>query len=105
MNSDLLPQIHANVLLASQRLPAHVAARPQACHPTTDRHVKAALLILMLSCRFIVGVSVFFTGMLINISSDYHLLSLRAPGDKSYKIPRGLHVLVHVSVKCFSFTD
>ncbi|RXN09112.1 3-oxo-5-alpha-steroid 4-dehydrogenase 2-like protein [Labeo rohita] len=32
---------------------------------------------------------VFFTGMAINIHSDYILRNLRKPGEVSYKIPRG----------------
>jgi len=39
--------------------------------------------------RFIFGIILFFTGMTINIKSDYHLLSLRKPGETSYKIPTG----------------
>jgi protein-S-isoprenylcysteine O-methyltransferase Ste14 len=37
--------------------------------------------------RFIIGVIIFFTGLVINIHSDYILRNLRKPGDKDYKIP------------------
>ena len=39
--------------------------------------------------RFIAGVLVFFIGFAINHASDMKLLSLRAPGESGYKIPRG----------------
>ncbi|EGD77467.1 hypothetical protein PTSG_08562 [Salpingoeca rosetta] len=39
--------------------------------------------------RFIVGLLVFFTGMAINMHSDYTLIGLRKGSDKGYKIPRG----------------
>jgi 3-oxo-5-alpha-steroid 4-dehydrogenase 1 len=39
--------------------------------------------------RFVVGIMVFFSGVYINFSSDNILLSLRKPGEKGYKIPRG----------------
>jgi hypothetical protein len=39
--------------------------------------------------RFILGALVFVTGMAINIRSDNYLISLRKPGEKGYKIPRG----------------
>uniref|UniRef100_A0A672LPY1 3-oxo-5-alpha-steroid 4-dehydrogenase 2-like n=1 Tax=Sinocyclocheilus grahami TaxID=75366 RepID=A0A672LPY1_SINGR len=39
--------------------------------------------------RFITGLLMFFTGMAINIHSDYILRNLRKPGEVSYKIPRG----------------
>ena len=38
---------------------------------------------------FVVGVLSFFTGMTINIHSDYILRSLRKPGETGYRIPRG----------------
>jgi len=38
---------------------------------------------------FVVGVLTFFTGMAINIHSDYILRSLRKPGETGYRIPRG----------------
>ncbi|KAG1956148.1 3-oxo-5-alpha-steroid 4-dehydrogenase 2a isoform X2 [Pimephales promelas] len=39
--------------------------------------------------RFITGVLMFFSGMAINIHSDYILRNLRKPGELSYKIPTG----------------
>ncbi|KTF86347.1 hypothetical protein cypCar_00021981 [Cyprinus carpio] len=39
--------------------------------------------------RLITGLLMFFTGMAINIHSDYILRNLRKPGEVSYKIPRG----------------
>tara|TARA_B100002051_G_scaffold1419_1_gene1341 strand:- start:1221 stop:1985 length:765 start_codon:yes stop_codon:yes gene_type:complete len=39
--------------------------------------------------RFIVGISIFFLGMIINIKSDDILFSLRDDGSTGYKIPRG----------------
>ena len=39
--------------------------------------------------RFVVGVVLFFVGMVINIHADYTLLSLRKPGETGYKIPTG----------------
>ncbi|MCL4132743.1 UNVERIFIED_CONTAM: hypothetical protein GTU68_045536 [Idotea baltica] len=36
-----------------------------------------------------VGISLFITGILINLSSDYRLLRLRKPGETGYKIPFG----------------
>ncbi|XP_055060470.2 3-oxo-5-alpha-steroid 4-dehydrogenase 2a [Misgurnus anguillicaudatus] len=39
--------------------------------------------------RFLIGLLMFFTGMAINIHSDYILRNLRKPGEVSYKIPRG----------------
>jgi 3-oxo-5-alpha-steroid 4-dehydrogenase 1 len=39
--------------------------------------------------RFLVGVAVFFAGMIINIQSDNILFSLRKPGESGYKIPSG----------------
>eukprot|EP00730_Choanoeca_flexa_P015962 TRINITY_DN7450_c0_g1_i1.p1 TRINITY_DN7450_c0_g1~~TRINITY_DN7450_c0_g1_i1.p1 ORF type:complete len:265 (+),score=35.08 TRINITY_DN7450_c0_g1_i1:999-1793(+) len=39
--------------------------------------------------RFIFGTALFFTGMAINIHSDYTLISLRKPGETGYKIPKG----------------
>lgn len=38
---------------------------------------------------FVVGVVLFFGGMAINITSDNILFSLRKPGEKNYKIPKG----------------
>lgn len=39
--------------------------------------------------RSILGSLLFFLGMFINIHSDHILRSLRKPGEKGYKIPRG----------------
>jgi len=39
--------------------------------------------------RFIIGISLFFIGAIINIQSDNILLSLRKPGEQDYKIPKG----------------
>ena len=39
--------------------------------------------------RFILGVLIFFTGMVINIRSDNILFRLRKPDQSDYKIPRG----------------
>lgn len=41
------------------------------------------------SARFIIGVSLFVIGMLINLQSDYKLINLRKPGESGYKIPTG----------------
>ena len=39
--------------------------------------------------RFIGGVAIFLAGMVIHIRSDAILRSLRKPGDRTYRIPRG----------------
>jgi len=39
--------------------------------------------------RFIIGIILFFAGMIINITSDNKLLSLRKGGKKGYFIPQG----------------
>ena len=39
------------------------------------------------SLKFIIGISIFIIGMIINIQSDYILLGLRKPGEQNYKIP------------------
>jgi len=39
--------------------------------------------------QFIVGITLFFTGMAINLWSDYRLIALRKPNDTAYHIPRG----------------
>lgn len=39
--------------------------------------------------HFVTGVVVFFTGMAVNIHSDYILRNLRKPGETGYKIPKG----------------
>ena len=41
---------------------------------------------------FICGAIIFFTGMIINIHSDYLLCSLRRPGDYGYKVPKGMYM-------------
>lgn len=41
------------------------------------------------SIQFIVGIVVFFTGMLINIQSDKIIRNLRKPGDTGHYIPKG----------------
>lgn len=42
-----------------------------------------------LNIRFILGVTIFAIGLLINMHSDYSLSRLRKPGETSYKIPTG----------------
>ena len=39
--------------------------------------------------QFIIGIIIFFFGMIINIHSDYILRNLRKPGETEYKIPYG----------------
>lgn len=39
--------------------------------------------------QFILGIALFFGGMIINRHSDYILRNLRAPGETDYKIPYG----------------
>jgi 3-oxo-5-alpha-steroid 4-dehydrogenase 1 len=39
--------------------------------------------------RFLTGVTLFFSGMLLNHHSDHVLRNLRSPGETAYKIPRG----------------
>lgn len=39
--------------------------------------------------RFIIGMSLFITGFVINIHSDNILMKLRKPGESGYKIPQG----------------
>lgn len=39
--------------------------------------------------NFIIGMTLFLVGMLINIHSDQLLIGLRKPGEKGYKIPTG----------------
>lgn len=39
--------------------------------------------------RFVIGIILFLTGMLINLSSDQKLLNLRKGGKKGYYIPKG----------------
>ena len=41
------------------------------------------------SLPFILGISVFATGVFINVTSDNMLIALRKPGEKGYKIPYG----------------
>jgi steroid 5-alpha reductase family enzyme len=40
-----------------------------------------------LECLSILGLFLFFSGLIINIHSDHVLRNLRKPGEKSYKIP------------------
>jgi protein-S-isoprenylcysteine O-methyltransferase Ste14 len=39
--------------------------------------------------RFGLGVALFVVGLLVNLHSDAVLLNLRAPGDATYRVPRG----------------
>uniref|UniRef100_A0A8C2K3H0 Steroid-5-alpha-reductase, alpha polypeptide 2a n=1 Tax=Cyprinus carpio TaxID=7962 RepID=A0A8C2K3H0_CYPCA len=48
--------------------------------------------------RFITGLLMFFTGMAINIHSDYILRNLRKPGEVSYKIPKGQYLIMMSSI-------
>lgn len=41
------------------------------------------------SWQFIAGVIIFFSGMIINIHSDYIIRNLRKPGDTAHYIPKG----------------
>jgi 3-oxo-5-alpha-steroid 4-dehydrogenase 1 len=41
------------------------------------------------SWQFILGVTLFFTGMFINIQSDHIIRNLRKEGDREYHIPKG----------------
>lgn len=41
------------------------------------------------SPQFVVGVTMFFVGLAINLHSDHILRNLRRPGETGYKIPRG----------------
>ena len=43
----------------------------------------------LLDFRFIIGLSLFIIGAVINIQSDNILLNLRTPTEQGYKIPRG----------------
>lgn len=43
----------------------------------------------LLTPQFIVGVTIFFTGMYINLQSDKIIRNLRKPGDSGHYIPRG----------------
>ncbi len=43
----------------------------------------------LLDYRFIIGLSLFLIGAIINIQSDNILLKLRKPGEQGYKIPKG----------------
>lgn len=48
--------------------------------------------------HFVTGVALFFTGMAVNIHSDYILRNLRKPGETGYKIPKGeFDMFVHIS--------
>ena len=48
------------------------------------------------SPHFIIGIILFFTGMLINLKSDNVLIQLRGKGETGYKIPHGF-LFRHVS--------
>ena len=55
----------------------------------------------LMDYRFVTGVALFFTGMAVNIHSDYILRNLRKPGETGYKIPKGrrdTHNLLHMFV-------
>jgi 3-oxo-5-alpha-steroid 4-dehydrogenase 1 len=52
--------------------------------PTSDYDVS-----WLTSPHFVIGITLFFTGMLINLKSDDMLISLRSKGETGYKIPRG----------------
>lgn len=39
--------------------------------------------------RFIIGIAIFLTGAVINISADHYLLNLRKTNGREYKIPQG----------------
>ena len=39
--------------------------------------------------RFLIGVAVFVTGLVINLHADTVLLNLRKPGETGYKVPKG----------------
>ncbi len=43
----------------------------------------------LLDPRFLVGLSLFIIGFLVNIDSDERLLALRKPGEKGYRVPHG----------------
>jgi len=43
----------------------------------------------LLDSRFAAGLFIFLLGAFINIKADNYLISLRKPGETSYKIPRG----------------
>jgi 3-oxo-5-alpha-steroid 4-dehydrogenase 1 len=43
----------------------------------------------LLSPHFIIGILLFFIGAFINLKADNILISLRAPGETGYKIPKG----------------
>lgn len=43
----------------------------------------------LVSYHFVTGVALFFTGMAVNVHSDYILRNLREPGETGYKIPKG----------------
>lgn len=70
----------------------HAANRPvdlsDELHDSFDAAVKTLLP----------GLLMFFTGMAINIHSDYILRNLRKPGEVNYKIPRGQCLIMMSSV-------
>jgi protein-S-isoprenylcysteine O-methyltransferase Ste14 len=41
----------------------------------------------LISPYFIIGIGLFLTGMAINMSADYKLISLRGKGETGYKLP------------------
>lgn len=43
----------------------------------------------LLDARFVVGAALFLAGFAINQHADWVLMSLRKPGEKGYKVPRG----------------
>lgn len=43
----------------------------------------------LMTPQFIIGITIFFTGMYINIQSDKIIRNLRKPGDTGHYIPRG----------------
>lgn len=73
---------------AFARVPGGLALRPAVRWPFFFRGPHFGALIAA-NGSFVAGVALFFVGMGINIHSDYTLLSLRKPGEKGYKIPRG----------------
>ncbi|OIQ27058.1 MAG: hypothetical protein BM564_13395 [Bacteroidetes bacterium MedPE-SWsnd-G2] len=42
-----------------------------------------------LNWKFVLGISIFIIGFIVNQVSDYKLINLRKPGELDYKIPRG----------------
>ena len=52
-------------------------------------HLKSYPIEWLYDPRFIIGLSLFITGFIINIQSDNILINLRKPGETAYKIPHG----------------